>query len=360
MIRVLVVEDTPVVRELLVQVLTADRAIQVIGTAANGVEAVEAVEQQRPDVVTMDIHMPRMNGIDATRKIMETYPTPVVMVSGSANAQETHLAFLAMEAGALAVVERPRAPMHAEYAASAAHLVQTVKLMSEVRVVRRWPHGPRTASATAPGASLSKQESRPELRVAAPIKLIAIGSSTGGPPVLQTILCKLPADLDIPVVVVQHISPGFVDGLVDWLRSTSSLPVKVASQGELLKSGTVYFAPDSLQMAVGSDSRVILRDDPPENSCRPSVSYLFRSLAESLKDRAIGVLLTGMGRDGADGLKLMKDQGGVTLVQDKESCVVFGMPAEAIQLGAANYVLAPDKMPALLAKLVHSAREVKV
>jgi two-component system chemotaxis response regulator CheB len=345
MIRVLVVEDSPTVREFLIQILCSDPAIEVVATAETGEEAVEAVERFRPDIITMDIHMPRMNGFDATRRIMETYPTPIVIVSGAPDATDTAKVFRAIESGALAVLSKPAGVGHPEHQQSTAELVRTVKLMSEVKVVRRWPRyrPAEVVSAT----SLCK-----EIRLPTPHsqpRIVAIGASTGGPPVLQTILAALPRNFPIPVLIVQHIAAGFTQGLVEWLAQSSSLSVHIPTHGQSVLPGHVYVAPDGLHMAVGADGHIQLRTDEPENGLRPSVACLFRSVAKAYGPSAVGVLLTGMGKDGAWELKLMKEQGAVTIAQDRETSVVHGMPGEAIKIGGATYVLSPEKIRLALA-----------
>jgi two-component system chemotaxis response regulator CheB len=351
MIRVLVVDDTPVAREFLVYALSSEPEIQVVGTASNGEEALEAVALSLPDVITMDVHMPKLNGLDATRRIMETHPTPIVVVSGSSNRGEAPLAFTALEAGALAVVEPPPGNGHPDQETMVAHLIRTVKLMSEVRVVRRWAR--RLANTSQGPVSGSSPLIHTGIHPSPRVELIAIGASTGGPPVLQRLLSTLPADLPVPLLIVQHISPGFGEGFAEWLRQTSKLPIHIASHGERTLPGHVYLAQDGLHMGIGSDGRLSLTEDPPENGHRPSVSYLLRSVAKSFGERSVGVLLTGMGKDGAEELKLMKDLGAVTLAQDKESSVVHGMPGEAIQMGGATFVLAPDHIAAILARLAN-------
>ena len=349
MIRVLVVEDSPVVREFLVHVLSSDPAIEVIGTASNGEEALQAVEQRQPDLITMDIHMPEMGGLEATRRIMETHPTPIVIVSGSSSAKEVATTLHAMEAGALAFVERPRGIGHPDHAATAIELVQTVKLMAEVKVVRRWARSRREpiTAATRPPTEVSC------LPVPGEVKLVAVGASTGGPLVLQTILSGLPSGYSVPVLIVQHMAAGFIQGFVDWLAPTSALPIHVAKPGEQIRPGHAYVAPDGLQMKVEMGGRLSLTEDEPENGHRPSVGYLFRSVARIYGPKAVGVLLTGMGKDGAEGLKEIKDQGAVTIAQDEDSSVVHGMPGEAIRLEAATYVLPPSRIAAALANLVN-------
>lgn len=243
MVKVLVVEDSPVVREFLVHILGADPGIQIIGTANDGEQAIEAVARQRPDVITMDLHMPRLDGMEATRRIMETHPTPIVIVSGSTDPREVATTFRAMEAGAVAVLRRPAGIGHPDHEASARELVQTVKLMSEVKVIKRWPKAWRQPELARPAQAHRAQ-------VEAKVKVIAIGASTGGPPVLQTILAALPQDFPVPVLIVQHMAAGFTQGFVQWLAQTSSLPVHLATHDELMRPGHVYVAPDEFQMRV--------------------------------------------------------------------------------------------------------------
>jgi two-component system chemotaxis response regulator CheB len=349
MIRVLVVENSPVAREFLISILASDPDIEVAGTARDGQEALEAVERIKPDILTMDIHMPRLNGLDATRRIMETCPTPIVIVTGRSPGEEMVTTFHALEAGALAILPRPKGVGHPEHEATARELVRTVKLMSEVKVVRRWPRS-RTEGATSASRTVSGKP-------AADIRVIAIGASTGGPIALQRILSKLGRDFPLPVLIVQHITPGFVEGLADWLARSTGFPTHIAAQGDLMLPGHAYLAPDGVHMGVRREGRVILSNDEPENHLRPAVSYLFRSVAEVYGLRAVGVLLTGMGKDGAEELKVMKERSCVTMAQDKESCIVFGMPGEAVKLDAATYVLSPEKIAEALRNLVARRQE---
>lgn len=342
--RVLIVEDSPVVRNFLAFILDSDPAIRVVGTANDGEAALDAVRRTRPDVITMDIHMPGMNGLEATRRIMETAPTPIVIVSGSENDDEVVTTFDAMDAGALAVLRRPFGPGHPQHESTAQELVRTVKLMAEVKVVRRWPR--RKAGEPAPRTTEMGLAMEP-----AKLRIVAIGASTGGPPVLQTILAALPKNFPAPVVIVQHMASGFSRGFMEWLAHSSALPVHLATHGELMLPGHVYLAPDDMQMKVARHDRILLSRDEPENGLRPSVSYLFRSVAEVYGCDAVAGLLTGMGRDGAEELRLLKDRGAITFAQDKDSSIVHGMPGEAIRLDAAMLVLPPEKIAAVLANI---------
>jgi two-component system, chemotaxis family, protein-glutamate methylesterase/glutaminase len=349
MVNVLIVEDSPVQQALLGHILSSDSDITVIGTANDGREAVAFVNQRKPDIITMDLNMPHMNGLEATRRIMETTPVPIIIVSANWDPQEVAITFQAMEAGALAGVEKPRGLSHKDFATTAQQLVQTVKLMSEVKVIRRWPQlRPKSLSAmTPPDAAIPGLVPQPP----AEVKLVVIGASTGGPPVLHTLLTNLPKNFSVPIAIVQHIAVGFLGGLVDWLSRASGLPVQVPTHGDLLLPGHVYLAPEGHHFGIERGPRAVVVAEPPENNLRPAVSFLFRSAAQVLGNHAVGVLLTGMGQDGAAELKLLRDQGAITIAQDKESSVVHGMPGEAIQLQGATHILPPDLIVELLAQL---------
>jgi two-component system chemotaxis response regulator CheB len=281
---------------------------------------------------------------------METHPTPIVIVSGSTNPHEVATTFRAMEAGALAVLRRPAGIGHPDHEATARELVQTVKLMSEVRVVRRWPR-------LRPGASATTSREPQLARDAKTVRVVAIGASTGGPPVLHTILAGLPKDFPVPVLIVQHMAAGFADGFTEWLGQSSGLPVHVATNGESILPGHVYVAPDEFQMRVKHGGTIVLGKDEPENGLRPSVSCLFRSLADVYGGEVVAGLLSGMGCDGAAELKILKDNGAVTFAQDKESSVVHGMPGEALRLDAVTLVLPPGRIAATLTSLANRSKQ---
>jgi len=342
-----VAEDSTVMRMLLVHLLESDPQIRVIGVVNDGQAALDFVIENKPDVVLMDIHMPHLDGFEATRRIMETQPVPIIICSATANAKDVVITFRAMEAGAIACIEKPLNGEHGDFEARAAQLLETVKLMSEVKVVRR-----TARSRAAPQLAAHPAKSQP---AAARIKLIGIGASTGGPPVLQTIIAGLPKSFPVPVVVVQHIARGFLAGMADWLNQTTGLQVQIASFGTTALPGHVYLAPDDFHMGVGADGRIVLTREEPENHLRPSVSFLFRSLAAGYGPNALGVLLTGMGRDGAVELKAMKDKGAITVAQDQESSVVHGMPGVAIALCGATHVLPADKIADALVALVNQS-----
>ena len=345
LIQVLVVDDSRTAGELLVRELSSDPAIAVVGTARDGQEAVEFVLRQKPDVVVMDLQMPRMDGVEATRRIMESQPVPIVAVSASYKADEVAENFRTLEAGAVALMAKPSGPGHPEHAELTRRMIETVKLMSEVRVIRRARRQPG-AGPVASGSSVAGADRGRELR------LIAVGVSTGGPPVLQTILSRLPKSLPVPVVIVQHIAPGFLPGMAEWLELTTGFPVRLPTAGERLLPGVAYLGPDGRHFGVTRDGRAMLDDGPAENGLRPAVSFLFRSVADNYGRTAAAVLLTGMGRDGAEELLRLRQRGAVTIAQDKESSLVHGMPGEAIQLNAAMHVLPPERIAEVLVAAV--------
>jgi len=343
MIKILIVDDSPSVRMLLERIFNADPELEVVGTANDGVQAIAAVERLAPDVVTMDIYMPRMNGLEATRRIMEMHPVPIIIVSGNLDKEEVMTSFRAMEAGALAAVPKPCGSGQSAHESEADSLVQKVKLMAEVKVVTRWSRLGKRPPKPLPFKAIEHPQ--------APPRVVAIGASTGGPMVINTILSSLPADFSLPVLIVQHMAEGFIRGFADWLGLSSRLPVHVASQGEQVLPGHVYIAPYGYHLRAAAGDVITLNKEAPVNGQRPAVAVLFRSVAEVYGGGAVGILLTGMGADGALELKLLKDRGAVTIAQDQTSSVIFGMPGEAARLDAARYVLPPVIIVAALAQM---------
>jgi two-component system chemotaxis response regulator CheB len=342
MIKVLVVDDSSVEREFLSHILASDPNLEVVATARNGREAIEAIQKQRPDVITMDIHMPIMDGVEATRHIMSTSPIPIVIISSSSNRGEAEGSFRILEAGALTILQKPVGPGHANYQASVTKLVNTVKLMSEVKLVKRH------FKPSLRRLEVGEVEAATDQVVGGPPRLVAIGTSTGGPQTLMAILPALPADFPVPIVIVQHVASGFLPVMVDWLSNSCKLSISIAKNDERLQPGQIYFAPDGLQMGIRRGGTVLLSEGDKQNGHIPSVSWLFSSVADVYGPNAVGILLTGMGRDGADGLRQMKDRGALTIAQDEESSIIFGMPAAAIQLDAASCVLGLEQIVARL------------
>ena len=354
---VLIVDDSAVYREFLAHLLASDQQIEIVGAVHDGAAAFEAVSALRPDVITMDINMPGMNGYEVTRKIMESTPTPIVIVSAAEDAGEVEMSFRAMESGAVSVVPKPRGGDSPDSEAQSRELILMVKLMAEVKVVRRWsrrqgaPIAP-TGTPASLGPAESQLRSTPGSNgTRGGADAILIGASTGGPLPIRTILSALPPAFPAAVLVVQHISAGFGAGFAEWLAGASRLPVQLAVDGEPVTPGRVYVAPDQAHMGVRDGPRIRLGHGEPENGLRPSVSHLFRSAARVYGKRAVGVLLSGMGRDGAEELKSLRDIGAVTFAQDSESCVVFGMPGEAVRLGGASYIMPPEAIATAIVSL---------
>ncbi len=334
MIRVFIVDDSPTAQQCIAHLLSSDKDIEIVGFADSGEEAIEKIESCKPDLVTMDIIMAGMDGIKTTRAILERYPVPIVIVSSCYNPDEVELSYRAIEAGALAILPKPTV-IGTVVNSVDKEFVRTIKVMAEVKVIKR-----RKTKLESPVKCFYPFNGSYQRGV----KIVAIGASTGGPPVLQTLLGGLPADFPVPIVVVQHISPGFIDGMVRWLQPFCKLSVKVAEDKEGIKPGNIYFAPDKKHMGIDRKGCVFLSDAPTEHGVRPSVSFLFRSVVETYGGDAIGILLTGMGQDGADEMLKMHQNRAITMAQNQESCVIFGMPGEAVRLGGVTHVLSPEQI----------------
>ena len=354
-LRVLVTEDSVVARALLTSIINRDPGLEVVGEARDGEQAVEMAAKLKPDVITMDVHMPKVDGLEATRRIMSETPTPIVVIS-AIDPKDVRLSFEALDSGALAVLAKPTGPTAPDFSQRAAEIVGTVKTMAGVRVVRRRPKlrpgaapaaTPLRASAAAPaapaGAPPAVVSARPAVR--RKIDIVAIGSSTGGPDALGKIIGALPGDAPVPIVIVQHITVGFHQGLVDWLNNVTPLRVRLGADGESLAPGDVVIAPGEHQMAVAAGRRLKLTSEGPVGGHRPSATYLFNSVARAYGGSALGVILTGMGDDGADGLVALRNAGGWVIGQDEATCVVYGMPREAALRGAVSEVLPLPEIP---------------
>lgn len=358
MIKVLLVDDSLSTQLVLSNILQSDPRIKVTATATNGHEALECLKRHKFDVVTMDCHMPGMDGLEATRIIMETVPMPIIICSASWDASDTTTAFQFMDAGALVVIEKPAKTRQAQFERLSKQLIETVKLMSEIKVVKRR----RPATAGADSTKSVKSTNRPAAASKADVKpgtgnsvidvagsrvqtkIVVIGASTGGPPAIKAILAGLPEDFRLPILVVQHISEGFAPGFASWLDKTTKLNVREALHMEEALPGTVYLAPAGAHMSIGENCRISLIDGPSEYGVKPAISVLFRSVAQNFASNSVGILLTGMGLDGALELKAMRDVGAMTIAQDQASCVVYGMPREASRLHAATMVLSPEQI----------------
>ena len=353
MINILIVEDSRVIRDYLVYILQSDPDIHVMSTADSGEAALVFLGAHRPDAILMDIHLPGIDGLETTRRIMSTAPLPIVVCTASMQFNDIKTAMNALEAGALAVMKKPRGLDDLDAEAESAALIKTLKLMSEVKVVRRWTR----SSAAVTGTARAVTGQTPSDAVGHDVAIVAIGASTGGPPIIMQILSGLSPAFPVPILLVQHISADFTVGFAEWLATASGMPVQVALDGEIPLPGHIYVAPDDHHLSVGPRGELQTTQDEPHLGLRPSVGVLFRSVAERYGRRAIGVILSGMGRDGAEELKIMADKGALTVAQNEESCVVFGMPAEAIRLGAVRYVFPPEGISDLLNAATRRDRE---
>ncbi len=340
MIRVMVVDDSAVVRQSTKFILESDPELQVVGEAGNGVEALELAERCKPDVITMDVQMPRMDGLEALREIMSERPVPVLIVTGLDLEHEAQLTAQAKQLGAVAVLKRPAGFGDAAQKGFAAQLVRQVKAMSTIKVVRH-----NKAHSAQPGAPVATS---PRVKP----DVLAIGASTGGPAALHVVLGAMPADFPLPIVITQHISFGFIDGFASWLNDACALNVRVAKHGDRMEVGQIYVAPDDVHLRVERFGRLMLSDSPPVGGHRPAVNVMFQSVADSYAAAALGVLLTGMGADGAEGLVAMRRAGAITIAQDEASCVVFGMPKEAIKMGGAVHVVRLERITPMLVEMV--------
>jgi two-component system chemotaxis response regulator CheB len=343
-VRVLIVEDSLVVRQLLQHIISSDARLEAAAAVGSAEEALDLLERVSPDVISMDVRLPGMNGLEATQQIMARKPTPVVVVSASVEAEDLKISMNALRAGALAVVEKPVGVSHADYERLAERLCTQLAIMSQVKVVRqRIDRGLRLGTGRPPAVWPGV--------AAGPFRMVGIVASTGGPSALAELLGGLPRDFPLPILLVQHITAAFLEGFVAWLGEVIARPVQLAKNGEVPRPGTVYLPPADLHLEfVGN--RLRLTQNEPVCLQRPSGTVLLRSLARSLGSAALGVLLTGMGEDGAEGLRELREAGGYTLAEDASTAVVYGMPAAAAQLGAVCEQLPLSQIAPRLLELV--------
>jgi len=330
-VRVMIVEDSPVLREFLENVISQDPRLNVVGSTASAEEALDLLSKVKPDVISMDIRLPGMDGLEATRRIMRQQPTPIVVLSASVDSESLQISMGALRAGALAVLEKPPGAGHADYREVAENLCTQLYIMSQVKVVRQ--RMPRYRG-SAPTAAVSTTATPSAPRKPGRLRMVGMAASTGGPKVFHTILNGLPADFPLPILLVQHMGENFMAGFATWLDSNCPQTVVVAKDGDTPSAGTVYVAPGDRHLALNGNSLRIV-DGEPVCGQRPSASVLFESMARALGPRGLGVVLTGMGEDGADGLLAMRRAGGFTIAEEKSTAIVYGMPAAAVDIGAA-------------------------
>ncbi|WP_017304179.1 chemotaxis-specific protein-glutamate methyltransferase CheB [Spirulina subsalsa] len=376
-IKVLIVEDSPIARSILKRMLDSAPNIEVVGMAETGIQGLELLNKLQPDVICTDLHMPRMNGLEFTMEVMATKPRPILVISASVQEEDTENVFELLDAGAVDIFPKPRVGGTTEYEAVKHQLINKIQVLSGVRVFTRRrrsdpgavpshevspspsPPSLPTASRIPPPRSLHPptlpviQTPPPSRRYSLPTKpkVLAVGASTGGPQALRTVLSPLPNDFPAPVLCVQHISEGFLQGLLDWLGHQCHLPIRIAEQGETPRAGVIYFPREQFHLELDALGRFHYSNGMRVGGHRPSVTVTFQAVARVYRGATVGVLLTGMGRDGADGMLAIHQAGGYTIAQNEQSCVVFGMPKEAIALGAAREVLPIEVIPLTLMKV---------
>lgn len=340
MIRVLLVDDSPIVLNILQRLLSGSAEIQVVGTAANGREALDLIPSLDPHVICTDLHMPIMNGLELTREVMSRYPRPILVVSVSVEENSPN-AFKLLEAGAVDIFPKPQVVHSQDFSVAADELARRIRILSGVRVIRR-NNGPKIAASDTPILSA---------KPSSPLRIVVIGASTGGPQALRDILSHLPVDFPLPIVCIQHIGSNFLSGMVAWLADVCPLCVRKANHGETPQPGTVYFAPEDSQLELDDKGRFLISTAGPNDVYHPSITVTMRAMARRYASGVVGVLLTGMGRDGAAGMATIATAGGLTLAQDEASSVVYGMPKEAVALGAVQYQLPLEQIAPALVKL---------
>lgn len=343
LIRVLVVEDSILMCKILTTLLNGDPQIIVTAIATNGKEAVELVPHVRPDLITMDMEMPLMDGLEAIKQIMSSHPTPILILSSSVFKKGMEKVFQAISYGALDVMDKGEVVLKGNMN-SGEILIEKVKQLTQKKVTYRFPMEERTEIFPPIGRKIRKTPSH---------KIVAMVASTGGPQALLEILKPLPESFPCGIVIVQHIATGFLSGLVHWLDKECRIKIKIAEDSEEIRPGVAYIAPENLQMRVREGGRIRLSNETAENGHMPSGDMLLESVAKIYGRESIGIILTGMGRDGVIGLKAIKQNQGKTMAQDEKSCVVFGMPHAAIELGVVDQVLPLKRISEELLSMVN-------
>ncbi len=325
-IRVLIVEDSPTQRILVKKLLESDPEIEIVGEAADGETAVKLAAELKPDVILLDLQLPGIDGLEVIKRVMASNPIPILVLSSVVNKTEKYTSMEALRRGAVDVMEKPSIEKGQSWMQIAGEIIKHVKEVSRVLVV---PHVGFEGLETIP---VKKAVELPDQEY----EIVAIGASTGGPKLINQILSALPGDYPIPVLIVQHIAPGFDEGFAEWLDKTVPMKVKLAKSGEPIEPSTAYVAPVGFHMKVSPNREIVLDEGDPVNNQKPSADILFESVAEVYSNRAIGIILSGMGRDGAAGLKKMRDHGAKVFALRAEECVVFGMPGAALEAGAVD------------------------
>jgi two-component system chemotaxis response regulator CheB len=325
-LRVLVVDDSAFMRKIITSMIDSDPQLTVVGTAFDGVNALQKISQLHPDVITLDVNMPRMDGLTTLKEIMKQHPMPVIMLSATTQ-EGAEITFKALKLGAVDYIPKPSGQISLDIEKVRSELVDRIKTAAQAKIVTH-------ESAASPVRTKQGIQE----------KIITIGASTGGPPAVEEILVNLPENTP-PILIVQHMPVGFTNSFAKRLDRLCSFGVKEAEEGDAVRQGQALVAPGGYHMTVTGDGRVQLDDGPPEHGVKPAVDPMMKTTAEVYGSEVIGVILTGMGRDGAYGIKVIKENGGRTIAQNEETCTVFGMPKMAIQEGVVDKVLPLSKIP---------------
>jgi two-component system chemotaxis response regulator CheB len=328
-IRVLLVEDSQITLVILRRILKSSPEIEVVGEARTGLEALELIPTVQPDVICTDLHMPKMDGLEFTSEVMALYPRPILVISSWVQEEDTPHVFHLLEAGALDIFPKPSSGLTTDDKLLNQELINKIQILSGVKVFKK------KRKSTSQVKHLETFSSKSYLKP----KIVVIGASTGGPQAINELFAQLPSNFPVPVICVQHISSGFLQGFIDWLATRCRLPIKIAKPGDMPKTGTIYFPPEQQHLELDDQGRFICSNSPPLDGHRPSATVTFKSVAKFYGDATVGILLTGMGRDGAEGMQCIAQSGGLTIAQDEATSVIFGMPKEAIDLGAVKLVL---------------------
>ncbi|MGB7444331.1 MAG: chemotaxis-specific protein-glutamate methyltransferase CheB [Coleofasciculaceae cyanobacterium] len=350
-IKVLLVEDSQIALTILKRILNSSPEIEVVGEARTGLEGLEKIPQVNPDVICTDLHMPVMDGLEFTSEVMTLYPKPILVISVSVQEEDTHRVFQLLEAGAVDIFPKPSAGLAENNHLLRRQLIDKVKILSGVRVFKKKRKLPITANNLN-----SKNIDHIYFKSHPSPKILAVGASTGGPLVLQELFSQLPADFPLPIICVQHICNGFLQGLVDWLNSSCRLSIEIAKPGDRPERGKIYFPQEQQHLELDANGRFICSDSPAVDGHRPSVTVMFESVVKFYGRKTLAVLLTGMGKDGAKGMLTISKAGGFTIAQDQATSVVFGMPKEAIDLGAAKLILPASAIAPRLLDLITASR----
>ncbi len=349
-IRVLIAEDSVLIQKVLKNMIENDDRFELVGVAANGKQAVELTQKLKPDVISMDVNMPELDGVGATKQIMDIQPTPIVIVSSYYNSSEIELAIRVLDAGAVTIMEKPNGPGHPKYDYTLRTYLNRLKSMSEIKVVRRKNKDSENKEVLVKTEKNTKYTYSGNFR----FSILVVGASAGGPESARQLFEKLASDFPLPIVFVQHIDSHFADGFAVWLNSYSNIPVVIAYDNQVPEAGKIYMPPGGKHIIIDDNNHLKLVNETVQNVAVPSVNKLFESAAKVYGSKTIAVILSGMGRDGAEMMKKLRNEGAYTYAQDEKTCLVYGMPKEAYNLGAVIKMLSPAEISADISALIRN------